>query len=487
MSTEAITKAPGERLSLGTRIAFGVGDLYGGGALLLVNTYYLFFLVNVVRLSPALAGTVILVSKIWDAVSDPLMGTISDRTRSKLGRRRPYFLAGVVLIVISFTLLWAAPTFSREFFTFAWVLLAYVFFSTVITMVMVPYNAFQSELTLDYNERTKLSTTRIVFSTLASFAAALVPPMIYNAFPASQLRTGYLVMALAFGLFFGLPFLATFLFTRERPEFQREPQPLDLRKNFLSPFKTPGYTRVLLMYLFAFVSIDAVNAIVIFFMTYYLGRGGETNFVLGALLTAQMVSLPIYSAISRRWSKKSGFIAAILVWAVVQLGSVLITPAMPAAVIYVYGSLVGIGTGGVVVMIYSIFPDVPDIDELVSFERREGILSGLYTFMRKASSAIVGFLISLMMQVSGFLAPIEIVVGGETVLQDQEQSAQFILVLRIVFIGLPLVFLALGLWQATKYPLTPKLHERLKEYLVRRRAGARDETEEAAILAELRK
>lgn len=474
-----------ERLSLGTRIAFGVGDLYGGGAFLLINTYYLFFLVNVVRLSPALAGTVILISKIWDAISDPLMGTISDRTRSRMGRRRPYFLAGVVLIVLSFALLWGAPRFDREVATFAWVLFAYVFFSTVITMVMVPYNALQSELTLDYNERTKLSTTRIVFSTLGSFAAALLPPMVYDSFPPAQLRTGYFVMAVAFGLFFGLPFLATFFFTKERPEFQREPQPLDLKKNFFSPFKTPGYTRVLLMYLFAFVSIDAVNAIVIFFMTYYLGRGNETNFVLGALLTAQMASLPIYSAISRRWSKKGGFMAAILFWAVVQVGSLLITPELPNAVIYVFGALIGFGTGGVVVMIYSIFPDVPDIDELVSFERREGILSGLYTFMRKASSAVVGFVITVMMQVSGFIAPLEVLVDGELVLENQVQSPQFVLVLRLIFIALPGLFLALGFWQASKYPLTPALHERLKEYLVRRRAGDRDEAEEAALMAEL--
>ncbi len=474
-----------EKLSLGTRVAFGVGDLYGGGAFLLINTYYLFFLINVLRLSPALAGTVILVSKIWDAISDPLMGTISDRTRSRFGRRRPYFLAGVVLIVASFALLWGTPRFDREIGTFIWVLFAYVFFSTVITMVMVPYNAFQSELTLDYNERTKLSTTRIVFSTLSSFAAALIPPMIYNSVPPAQLRAGYLMMGLAFGLFFGLPFLVTFFFTRERPEFQREPQPLDLKKNFLSPFKTPGYIRVLLMYLFTFVSIDAVNAIVIFFMTYYLGRGDETNFVLGALLAAQMVSLPIYSAISRRWSKKGGFIAAILFWGVVQLGSLFITPELPSAIVYVFGSLIGFGTGGVVVMIYSIFPDVPDIDELVSFERREGILSGLYTFMRKASSAIVGFLISLMMQTAGFVPPAEILIDGEAVLENQVQTPGFILVLRLVFIGLPVLFLALGLWQATKYPLTPALHERLKEYLVRRRAGDRDPDEEVALLAEL--
>jgi oligogalacturonide transporter len=94
-----------EKLSLKTKIGYGLGDLYGGGAFIILGTYYLHFLTDVVKIAPVLAGLIIMISKIWDAVTDPLMGMISDRTRTRFGRRRPYFLLGIPLIFISFWLL----------------------------------------------------------------------------------------------------------------------------------------------------------------------------------------------------------------------------------------------------------------------------------------------------------------------------------------------------------------------------------------------
>ena len=127
-----------ERLPLKMKIGFGVGDIYGGGSLVIIGFYYLYFLTDVVRINPALAGIVFLVSKVWDAISDPLMGIISDRTRSRWGRRRPYFLFGIVLIFLSFFMMWYPVDFEQEQHRFVYMLVSYVFFSTVITMVLIP-------------------------------------------------------------------------------------------------------------------------------------------------------------------------------------------------------------------------------------------------------------------------------------------------------------------------------------------------------------
>ncbi|MCP4749377.1 MAG: hypothetical protein GY866_00655 [Proteobacteria bacterium] len=124
------------KLSLGIKIGFGVGDIYGGGAMVIIGFFYLYFLTDILLIAPALAGTVFLVSKIWDAVSDPIMGIISDRTRTRFGRRRPYFLIGMLLIFLSFFMMWYPVDFSLEIHRFTYVVVAYVFFSTAYTIIM---------------------------------------------------------------------------------------------------------------------------------------------------------------------------------------------------------------------------------------------------------------------------------------------------------------------------------------------------------------
>ena len=192
------TKHDHDRLKLSTKIGYGAGDIFGGGAFTIIGLFYLYFLTDVVRIRPSLAGIVFLVSKIWDAVSDPLMGIISDRTRSRFGRRRVYFLAGIGLIAVSFFAMWFPVDFDAELARFVYIVVAYLFFSTIITMVMVPFTALASELTGDYHERTSLAMFRMVFSGVAGILCAALPLEIVNLF--EDQRTGYIVMGLGFGL-----------------------------------------------------------------------------------------------------------------------------------------------------------------------------------------------------------------------------------------------------------------------------------------------
>lgn len=466
-------------LSLWQKLGYGMGDIYGGGASTLISFYYLVFLTDVVRIRPALAGTVILISKVYDALTDPFEGVIADRTRTRLGRRRPYLLAGIPLVFLSFFALFYPAGFAREGARFAFVIATYLFYSTIVSIVMLNYNALQSELTLDYHERTTLSSARIFFSTVGSIAAALAPLEIVKAF--DSVRNGYIAMGLAFGAVFALPFIATVAATRERTEFQRPPQAFDWRKTYLLPFKTRTFLYALLMYLFAFVAMDAVSSIVVYYVKYHLGRGSEVNYVNGALLIAQVASLPFFAWLSRRTSKRNGYIVGAGIWMGAMLLSGLITPNSPVWAVYVFAAVVGIGTGGIVVMIYAIFPDIPDVDELATGERREGTYAALITFVRKFSSAVAIFLVSNALSLAGYVPPIEEIVDGRSQLTEQAQSPAFIAVLRGVFAGAPIVLLALALLFAFRYPLTPQRHARLNQLLAARR---RDEPETEAMQAQ---
>lgn len=458
-----------EKLGWWAKIGYGLGDVYGGGAGVVISFYYLIFLTDVVRISPALAGTVILISKIYDSITDPFEGLISDRTRTALGRRRPYLLAGIPLVFLSFFALYYPYNMESETSRFVAVMLSYLFYSTVVSIVMLNYNALHSEITLDYHERSSLSSIRILFSTLASIVAALVPLEIVRAFP--DVRTGYIVMALIFGAFFALPFVATVFSVRERPEFQKPPALFNWKLAFIEPFKNRTFVYTLAMYLFAFVAIDTVSTIVAYFVKYYLLRSDEVSFVNGALLIAQVVSLPFYMWLSRRTSKIRGYIVGLAVWVAAMLFSFLLGPGNAPFWMYVFAVVVGLGTGGIVVMIYAIFPDIPDVDELRSGERREAMYSALVTFIRKFSSALAIFAVSNAIGWAGYVPPVQETLNGAVKLIEQPQSDTFLLVLRLIFVVLPIVLLAFALVFALRFPLTPGLHIRLNALLADQRAG----------------
>ena len=159
METQASPK-----LSFWRKVAFGLGDIYGGGAMVVIGFYYLVFLTDVIRINPALAGTVILISKFYDSITDPFEGILTDRTRTRIGRRKPYLLAGIPLVFLSFFLMWYPTALASEIGRFFFVLVTYLFFSTTVSIVMLSYNAVITELTPDYNERTSISSFRIFFS-----------------------------------------------------------------------------------------------------------------------------------------------------------------------------------------------------------------------------------------------------------------------------------------------------------------------------------
>jgi len=286
-----------------------------------------------------------------------------------------------------------------------------------------------------------------------------------------DVRVGHMIMGASFGLFFALPFLATFFYTKERPEFQEAVPEFNLVKSYREPFRIKSFLHVMFMYLFSFLAMDVVMAIVIYFMTHYMKRGGDTNYVLGALLITQLLIIPAYYWLSRRTSKKTGFITAVSLWMAVMVYSFFITPESGRASVFVFGCAMGLATGGVVVMIYSIFPDLPDVDELVTGMRREGVYAGLLTFMRKLSSALAIFLISQAIALAGYVPPVSETIDGVTKLVQQPQSPEFLVVLRAVFAAVPILLLVCCLYFALRFPLTPRLHARLKEFLARRRSG----------------
>ena len=199
--------------SLWSKCAYGFADIYGGGAFVIISTFFTVFLTKALGMSTALAGTIPLIGKIWDAVTDPLMGNICDRTKSKFGAKRFYILIGSIVSAVTFVLMWVAFSSSSTGGQYFFYLLMYMLFSTGFTIVMVPYNALLPDMVEDYTVRSKFSGVRMIFSTFGAILAGLIPTLLIKD---NTDASSYLTVAVIFGVIFFVVILLTFLGTWER-------------------------------------------------------------------------------------------------------------------------------------------------------------------------------------------------------------------------------------------------------------------------------
>ena len=452
--------------TLRTKILFGAGDMFGGGSVNLINFFYLIFLTDVVNIRPVYAGAIFLCSKIWDAVSDPLMGIITDNTRSRFGRRRPYFFAGIFFIFIAFVLLWFPVNFAAEIARVMYVLAAYLFFNTVFTMVMVPYYAMAAEMSTEYNERTLISNIRLAFSMGSSILCALIPMIIVRSF--DNIRAGYICMSIVFGLFFCLPYIGVFFDTRENPAAKSDKFSI---KKFIQPFKIRSFRLLVTVYLSAFLTLDIVSILVSFYMKYYMMRSGQTNLILGTVIISQILCLPIYFKLSKKTGKNGAFCigAAITVLGITAMS--LVSPDLPLAVMFIPPVFVGAGLSAGISMPWSMFGDVTDVGEFATGERNSGSFSGIMTFVRKICSAVAIFIITAILDAGGYVRPIDGV--------EQVQPSSVILFIRLIIVLAPLLLLLIGITAARRYPLSEQTHKRLRNFMENRNGeGAEEEEKE---------
>ncbi|HOX31333.1 MAG TPA: MFS transporter [Spirochaetales bacterium] len=470
-------------LGLKAKIGFALGDVYGGGSGVVISMFYLYFLTDVVRLPAGLAGTLLLVSKVWDAAIDPALGLLTDRTRTRWGRRRPYFLFGMPLVLASFFILWCAPAFRSDAAKFAFALGGYLFMTLVSSAVMIPYNSLASELTSSYAERSSLTQVRMIFSVGSSLVCAVVPDLIVRSFP--DPRLGYPAMGAAFGLFFALPFAFTFAWTREKPEYAAEAPALDLYRLLVEPWKLGSYRKLLGMFLFGQMTGDVVMAVLVYYCAYYLRREGLTTPLMGVLMVAQLAGVPAFTALARRRSKRSSYMASCLLRLAASAAMWAVARDSPAPWLFALAAVLGLGTSGSIVMVYSMLADLPDADELFSGERREGMYFGLVSFLRQVSSALALFLLSQAIALSGYLPPVEAAANGAAALVKQEQPESFLAAIKAFFVFMPIAAVLLCLWFAARYRLSPEAHRRLVALLEARRAGLPADPAEEAALKEL--
>lgn len=449
-------KPADERLPLRTKLVFSLGDHTLNLTLSALSLFYLFFLTEVAGLRPVLASLVLLVGRFVDAVTDPLMGRLSDLTRWRWGRRRPYFLLGAIPFGISFALLWRDLPLDSEAAKFVYYASCYICYSLASTVLAVPYAALLPELTLDYQERTALSTFRSAASVLGTLLAAVGTKRAAEALGADG--AGWERMGLWCVPLLALPWLAVYVATWERPGFQRGSQ-LGLVEGLRLLLRHRTYRQLTSFYLCSRVAIDLIGATFLYYFTYWIGRERDFEPTLGLMLLAVVVSLPFWLAISRRMDKAPLFVVGALWWIGAQFLLLLAGPDWSFGWILAVGVLAGIGYAVAEAIPWSMLGDVIDEDELVTGERREGIYAGSFTFLRKLAGASAVALAGLALDLAGYLP-------------GQPQGSAALATIRGLTALGPALFLALAAWIALGYPLTRAAHADILRRIARRASQA---------------
>ena len=468
------------RLSLWTKLVFGSGDWSISSFGTLRQIFYAIFITDVVGLEPRLASIAALVGITWDAINDPLVGILSDRIRSKWGRRRPFLLWFSVPFGLGFVILWWAPPFESQIALAAFVTLAFMLSDTFQTLVAVPLYALTPEITLDYDERTSLTGYRMFFNLFASLVVAVAAPAIVDSVLASGAtqQQGYLIVASLFGSLAVIPLILIFFFIRERERGQQEIEQGEsarLLESIRMAWSNIPFRFATGLYMLNWITFDLVALALPFFISYWISSGDLLKKALGLpvesavfalLLITSVLMVPFWVWMSNRFNKNIAYIIGMSFWAVVQL---LIFTIQPGQITYILALsvLAGISVSTAHVLPDALFPDVIEWDELRTRRRQEGIYYGVKNFIRKMTGALAIFIALQVLGWFGYQAPPE----GATFFQQSPTTLTAIRILIGPF-GAVLLFSAIAM--AWFYPLTRERHARIRKLLARRKKRAAD-------------
>lgn len=451
-SAPASDRSQPEKLKLSTKLAYGAGDMGAGITTILISFTLLIFLTEVAGLDPGLAGTVLMIGKVWDAINDPVIGMLSDRTRSRWGRRRSWMLFGSLPFGLSFFLHWLVPHFSTDPDLNKWALFAYyigvsLLFQTAYTAVNLPYTALTPELTEDYNERTSLNSFRFAFSIGGSILALVLGVILTELIP--DPKQMYVTLGGICAILSMLPLYWCVFGTQERYQTQAEPTSLSLISQFKIALSNRPFQFVIGIYLFSWLALQLTTAVIPYFVVSWMRR--DSFFEVALIVQAvAIIMLFVWSAISQSLGRKAVYFMGMGFWIIAQAG-LFFLPRDRTDVMFFLAVLAGIGVATAYLVPWSMLTDVIDLDELNTGQRREGIFYSFMVFLQKLGLGLGIFFVGQTLKWSGFIES-----AGSSTIPEQPDSALF--AIRMAIGPLPTLLLIGGLILAYFYPLSREVH-----------------------------
>jgi glycoside/pentoside/hexuronide:cation symporter, GPH family len=439
------SRPPAMRVTRGASFGYAAGDLGISIAYFAVGFFFLFYLTDLVGLSPAVAGTVVLIGKLWDGVNDPLIGIMVDRTRSAHGRKRVYLLYGAVPFALSFIALWWLPAGSASTATAVVATLLSLLFATTYSLVGVPYQALVPVMTADYDERTRLVSYKAIFSAVGVILGGGIALVVSSQ---AGVEVALRIMAVGFGVAIAVTILIAATATRPHARYDTvEITPVPLRR-YVRLALEPNVAILLVYKVLGAVATGVLTASLPYFATHVLGSTAVATIALATYTVTGAAFVPVWNRLTHRFDKRrlvlvSNGAAALVLLAIALLAGT------GSTVLFVAGSaLLGVVMSAYLVIPPSLVPDLVDWYEYEQGERHEAVFFGLWMTVHQLGLGIAGFVLGVLLGAFGYLANVEV------------QDTTAVLGVRLAFGVVPGVFLVLAALLLLRYRIT---RERLAE------------------------
>ena len=396
----------GKKLSVGVKLGYGAAD-FGGNLFFTATAFVLMnYLTDTVGLAAALAGIALMVGRIWDAFYDPIIGYLSDRTKTRMGRRRPFMLGGAIPLFIAMIIMFTNPSLVlgagiSQTVLFVYTMVVYIILCTTYSTVNIPYSSLGPELTSDYNERTSLNGYRFGFAGIGTLlGAGLALPIVAMA-PDKNL--GFVLMGTVFGAVLLVSTLTTVFSVRES-DAVRPAQSMGFWETYREVFKNKPYLFILMSYILHILAITIASAIVIYYFKYILGAENMTTYAMLILIGVAILFIPVSVAMSKKTGKKLVYGTGFIIMAVGLMVMFMVGHTMGVAFNLIMMAFMGIGMGFLYAMPYAIVADAIEYDYLRTGERREGAFFGIWTWGLKIGQALAAFIMGLTLEAMGYVA-----------------------------------------------------------------------------------
>ncbi len=471
--TSQYTTAAEDRIPFHLKVVYGMGALVNnllaaaiGGMVIVLNLG--------LGMNPALVGLLGALPRLTDAITDPLMGYISDNTRSRWGRRRPYIFIGAIAVGIIFALLWQLPEGKSESFYFWFFLIGSFFFYLAYTMFATPWVALGYELTPDYNERTRLMGTQNFIGQLAYVIAPWFLLIMQSERWFDNMVDGAAGLAIILSIFIISLGVLPAIFLRERMSSTKEKSSnskLSLKENLVSFFqgfaitlKSKPFLKLCIATFLVFNGFMLVASFGFYVIIYYVFSGDTVEGArlagyagtLGAVSTFCVIVIVTWLG-TKIGKRKTFFIAISLSMVGYALKWFCYTPSQPWLIL-VPAPFLAFGLGSLFTLMPSMIADVVDLDELETHERREGMFGSIYWWVVKLGMAAA-------LAAGGFLLN----ATGFDVALEGNQSEQTIYLLRIFDAFVPFIASAIAIWAVATFSITEQKANEVRQLLEKRR------------------